>query len=267
MAEQEGDLLTTGTEGQPAAQGNPAPDGSGGSAATPVKDSPARPGWMDQLKGDLKDHDGLRKFESATDLAKSYVELEGKLGKAVTISEEPTAEELSRVRALLGVPGSAEKYDFSGVKLPEGFKFTEDYLKEYATFALSQGKTPAQANADLQRIAEKEHAAIKAVRQLIATQRSEAETKLRQDLGANYDATLKAANTLLQTYGDKEFTARLKDSGYVNDPGMVRFLGKIGLAVSEASAPRGGAAPKTPEYQGPYPFAAKIAEDRNKHYE
>jgi|GEM_PF-6727784 len=270
MSEQDEDLLTGGiSDEQPAEDtGNQDPAGPGESAVTPVEDgSKDRPGWMDQLSGDLKDSEALRKFKSTSDVAKSYIELEGKLGKAVTISEEPTEEELSRVRTLLGVPESEEGYDFSDIELPKGYSLAEGAIKDVAKFAKTNDLTVGQAKAVIKRIAEREHEAVRQVRQIVKEGREKAEARLRSDLGEGYDKHLKAANTVLATYGDKELMSSLKDSGFVNSPALTRFLGKVGLAVSESEAPRGGVKPVIPVKPTGFPVAAALAEKRKGLYD
>ncbi len=267
MSDREGDLLTDGiSEEQPAEAGNQQPEGSGESESTPGADSSERPGWMDQLKGDLKDSESLRKFPSATDLAKSYVELEGKLGKAVTVSEEPTEEELSRVRTLLGVPEKVEDYDFSDVKLPEGFKLTDGAAKDLAAFAHENNLSVPQAKSILGKIAARENEAVRQVRQVYQAKRSQAETQLRQDLGEDYDKVLKAGQNVLQEYADKDLINELKDTGFGNSPAMVKFLGNLGRAVSESEAPQGGQ-PQGGQSRTPFPFAAEVSKRRQSYYD
>jgi hypothetical protein len=265
MAE-EGDLLTGGTQAEPEGAGNQTPEGPGESESTPVSDGSERPGWMDQLKGDLKDSDSLRKFESASDLAKSYVELEGKLGNAVTLSEEPTEEELSRVRSLLGVPENEEGYDFSDVDLPEGFTLNDVAKEDLSKFAKSNDMTVTQAKAVLQRMADREAAAVKEARRVIKENREKAETALRKELGADYDKVLKGGQRLVQEYGDEELAQQLKETGFGNSPAMVKFLGNVSAAFSEAEAPRGDA-PDLKRDEGPFPVAARMAKNRTSNYE
>ncbi|MFH2073961.1 MAG: hypothetical protein ABIJ57_01250 [Pseudomonadota bacterium] len=267
---QESDLLTVETEQAPAeTEDNLLTEGSEESEATSVKEdgSKDRPGWMDQLSGDLKENKALYKFKSASDAVKSLVELEGKLGKSVTVSDEPTEEELSRLRTLLGVPDSPDGYTLKDVELPEGFKLTDGFVKDMANFAHENNLTVGQAKAYVKKMAAREHEAVRQVRQIIKEGRDKAETRLRQELGSDYDKHLKAANTLLKDYGDQELSGALKDSGFVNSPAMVRFLGKVGLAVSEAEAPRGTTPPRTPKPTGAFPGARQIAEERKSYYQ
>ena len=267
--EQSGDLLTGGIpDGQPTEEvGNQSAEaGSEGSEATSVIDSSERPGWMDQLKGDLKDNESLRRFKSVDEAANSYVELEGKLGTAVTISEEPTAEELSRVRTLLGVPESAEGYDFTAIELPEGVTFNEEATERIAKFAKDNDYSQSQAQSLMKREANREYEARRQVMSVTKEKREQSELKLRQDLGGDYDKTLKAAKSLLELYGDEELTSELKDTGFGNSPALIRALGKAGIDISEGSAPRGLAPPRGEKSEAAYPEAVKMGNERNPHY-
>ena len=263
----DGDLLTDGTSTeQPASGDNQSTGESGESGATPVSDDSNRPGWMDQLSGDLKVNKALYKFKSASDAVKSLVELEGKLGKSVTVSETPTEEELSRVRTLLGVPKDSEGYDFTDVELPEGFKLTDGAAKDLKEFAHENDMTVPQAKKLLAKLAARENEAVRQVRKLYQEKREKAEAKLRQDLGADYDKHYKASRTWLETYGDDELKAELKDTGFGNSPALIRALAKSGLAISEGQAPRGGPGPAQ-KTNAAFPVAAQLAAERTSNYD
>ena len=268
MAEQEDDLLTSGTETTTEEAGNPTPEGSGETLATPVvkESTKERPGWMDQLNGDQKDNEALYRFPSVNDAVNSLVELEGKLGKSVTLSDDPTEEELSRLHTALGVPENQDGYDFSDVELPKGIELTEAATEEWKTFAKENDMTVKAAKNLVAKSASREADVIKQVRQAFKTSRAESEKALRAELGANYDKTIKGSQRLVRDYGDEDMTRLLRDTGAGNAPAMIRFLGKISAAVSEGDAPRGEDRPKATARKTDFPGAERAAKKYQNNY-
>lgn len=271
MAEQEGDLLTGGLETKPTVEtGNPAPDKSGDDNTPPVTDdSKNQKGLKGMLSSALKEEKRLDRFagDAPVDkLAQSFLELEDRLGRSVVISEEPTDEELSRVRSLLGVPESQDEYDFSDVEMPDGVTLTEGAIASLQKTAKENNLSQSQANALVKSAANREYEAVRQVRQLVKNNRENAEAELRQDLGADYEPNLKAAQSLLSTYGTDGLKKEMQEAGYGNSPHLIRFLGKIGMAVSEGTAPRSETPPRKDGKATAFPGARSAAEKYKSYY-
>jgi hypothetical protein len=271
MSDQQGDLLT-GEPNQPVGDaGNQDAEGPGDAGTPPVTDdSKNQKGLKGMLSSEaLKNDERLDRFvgDGPVDkLAQSFLELEDKLGRAVTISDEPTDEELSRLRTLLGVPENVDGYDFSDVELPEGFKLTDGAAEDLKAFAKENDMSVTQAKKLLSKLAARENEAVRQVRQLYKEKRESAEAKLRQDLGEDYDKHVKAGKTWLERYGDDELKAELKDTGFGNSPALVRALGKAGLEIGEGQAPRGFPIDTTAQPEEGFPVAAAIAKSRATNY-
>ena len=272
--EQDGDLLTDDPgETSFSEADNQDSGGSGGlvdDASSVADDSKEQPvGWKGQLSEDLRGEKGLDKFNgkgAINKLASAYLEANERLGHSVTLSEEPTEEELSRVHALLGRPESQDGYDFSAVEIPEGRSITDTQMAELKRLAFKSGLNNDQAREMIQDSLARETNAIKDIRRVMKKQRVEAETELRSDLGDDYDKHLKAGKRFLQKYGDAALTKELKDTGFGSSPALVRALGKAGLDISEDSAVRGETPPSSPKTAHAFPVAAKMAEEKNKYY-
>ena len=274
MAEQETDLLTGGREAAPTGDtGNPNPDtGTGDVLTTPPATDDSKTnqkGLKGMLSSALKDEGRLDRFNGdapVDKLAQSFLELEDRLGRSVVISEEPTDEELSRVRSLMGVPESQDEYDFTDVEMPDGVTLTEDAAEVLKQVAHDNGLSKSQAKALVSASAQREAEAIRQVRQAAKNNRDNAEAELRQELGSDYEPHLKAAQRLLTDYGDEKLTKELQLSGAGNGPALIRFLGKVGIATSEGNAPRSEAKPETVvKGSTSFPGAAR-AEKKYKSY-
>ena len=77
------------------------------------------PAWFSQLHGDILNNkdatEKLVKFGKISDLAQSYLELEGKLGNTlVKPGKEASNEEINAFYKALGKPETAEKYSIEG---------------------------------------------------------------------------------------------------------------------------------------------------------
>jgi hypothetical protein len=261
MAEQDGDLLTDGTDTEPTEdtdnQQNAGPEGSD---ATSVETDGAkqRPGWMDQLAGDLKNNETLYRFKSANDAVKSLLEAEGKLGRSVTISEKPTAEELSRLYALLGRPESPDKYDFAEVKLPEGVTVPKKAEEELRRIAHENGLTNAQASKLIEWNARRETEAVRQVQAIIKQSKEEATAALKEKHGEDFPKLINAAQQLVATKGTDGLKTKLKTTNWGNDPDFVEFVGTLALERREGNAPDTETPPDPEPKETAFPVAASI---------
>ncbi len=263
---QEGDLLTDGLdESSTDTTDNQDPAGTGGpgTAASDTDDSKDPPkGWKGQLSEALQGEDRLDKFngKGAIDkLASAYLQAEERLGRSVSLSEEPTDEELSRVRTLMGCPENKEGYDFSDVELPEEYKLGEEGSAALKAFAYEHGLTQSQAKAQVAYTAKRERDAIAQVRRVFKQHRETSEKALREELGEGFDKNLKAGQRVLQNYGDPVLIKELKETGFGNSPAMIKFLGKLGSAVSEDSSLQNDGPPAPKKGNTAFPVAEQIA--------
>lgn len=77
--------------------------------ASVADDQPPQKPFLDQVNEDLRKP--LSKFDSFNDLGSAYLELEGKLGKSITLpGEDATEEEKASFYEKMGVPKSAKGY-------------------------------------------------------------------------------------------------------------------------------------------------------------
>lgn len=274
--EQEGDLLTGGQETPPTdTADNQDPGGSGGlvddASSVEEDDSKDQPvGWKGQLSEDLRGEKGLDKFNgkgAINKLATAYLELDERLGRSVTLSKEPTEEELSRVHVLLGRPENQDGYDFFGIELPETVKVTDTQMAELKRIAFKSGLSNDQARSMIESSVTRETNAIKDIRRVMKQQKQDADTQLRSDLGKDYDKHLKAGKRFLKVYGNDALTKELQDTGFGNSAALIRALGKAGLDISEDNALRGGTPPTPSKTEHAFPLAAEIQEAGNRYYE
>jgi hypothetical protein len=193
--------------------------------------------WRAGLPEELRDAAALKKFNDPGALAKSYVELEKKIGqRGVTVPGEGAApEEIAAYRKALGVP---EKPDGYGLKVPEGVPehaWNEASGTLLSNWAHDLALTPAQAQGLAERYAKM--VADHAQQEAVAT-----EEALRGEWGALYDRKVAAAARATKELLGPEAAAVLAEAGLSNNVHLLRALNRIGEAISphDGSAGMGG---------------------------
>lgn len=195
--------------------------------AAPTEAPPA-PEWLATLPEDLRAKPSLAKFQEPAALAKSYVELEGLVGRkgAIPPKDGDPPEVAAAFRAALGVPEAPEGYD---LKLGEGIPaevWNDGTAAVLRGWAHEAGLTPKQA----QVIAER-YAGMLATHAQAAHEETQA--ALRQEWGPAYDRKVAAGNAALRQFFDEAGITALKASGALNDPAVVRGLVQAGEAIGD----------------------------------
>ena len=187
----------------------------------------------------------LGKFNDVAALEKSYVELEGKLGRSIEIPKDSTdSEQWNRVYDRLGRPKTADEYELAVLE-DEGLRKTlaEAGIKEGANKAQLKGIASAlKAYNDSRETARKEAAIAKY---------NDAESKLKAKHGEKYtDVTAKAVKAFDKMFqGKEDLLKRLRDAGFDNDPDMVESFADFYSVIAPDENPlnddKGGASKKT----------------------
>jgi len=201
--------------------------------------------WVEDLDESLKGSKSLQKFSDEnwkSSLAKSYVELEQKLGGSVAIPKADASPEewdkyFSKVR-----PESPDKYNLGTV---EGFE-DKDFEAKFKADAHKAGLTDKQAAAVYSRFATLEVEAAKAMQARRSAYFAEQKSSLEKSWGAKYADNMKSASRAIQAFGgDLDIVGELKALGADNSAKMWQFLAKIGAEIGEDTLPEN--TPKSPK--------------------
>jgi len=239
------DLLTEG--GNPDGAGaDPGKAGQGTDTGTDQGEGEKTfPTWMGQLTGDLQKSESLTKFKNISELGKAYGELEGRLGKSITIpGEDSTDEERANFFAKLGRPENADGYELQfGENIPEYMKkaFQADE-KEFRELMFKSGFSGDQAKAMHGYIQDKLLDGQKLEAMFRQKQYNDGTTALKESWGADFGKNLNISQMALQRFADIESIQFLKESGLGNHPGVIKMMYKIGQAISEDTFVDGGEA-------------------------
>ena len=260
---QDKELLTgaTGNPAQaPAGGGNLSPGGSEASILTEKSVASGEqsgqgqglvtPALHKQFPKELQGHPSLMPFDTAGKLANAYIESQKKMGSSVQVpgdeaTEEERAQFLEKVGRYFGRPKAQDDYRFEGVEVPAGvnLEVVDGALSDYAKQAFALGLSQNQAN-ELQKwmrrtTGQMASALVKRESQRFDSEVREAEKKLRDTWGGDYDKNKELANRAFTQFASPEFVEFCKKSGLAHHPGMREIFAKIGAATSEGTMPRG----------------------------
>lgn len=164
----------------------------------------------------------LAKFSGengVSQLAQSYMEMEKRAGRSVSIPESADDEAWDRLMARLGTPATPNEYLY-----PEGVD--ADSYPDLTGLAGAASMTQRQFKA----FAEKFVADAESDRARQAAEAAAEEDSIREQYGAGYDSALARAARAARQYGAVE--------GWETDPKLFSILEKVGARMT-GSAPQG----------------------------
>ena len=181
------------------------------------------------LTANTEEADGnVQQTDSSPETTEAVTEAaESKASDAV----EPEGKEEAEVAS---APESYEVFD-----LPDDFDMNEDTLGEYHTFAKENNLTQEQAQRGVDMVAQMKQAEMN---QWVEQQKSWVDTA-KQDAeygGDKFEENIAVAVKARDSFGTSEFNEMLDSSGLGNHPEMIRFLNRVGKAISEDSVVVGG---------------------------
>lgn len=175
------------------------------------------------------------KYKTVGELAKGYENANKLIGaKGVILpGENAQPEEYEKFYNSLGRPEKPEGYKFSPVEgLHPGVKITPEVDKYISGMMHKNGIPQRQADA-----LRKDLLGVLSISQTkqdekLNASRHEAETKLRNEWGSEYDANLAKAKAVMLKLGGEDMVSYANE-GPGNDPRLIKFLGMIGKKMSE----------------------------------
>lgn len=208
----------------------PVNNGENGEGTKEKSQITENPKWMAQLdKESLEDADlvkQLGKFQKLGDLAKSYANLEKKLGNSVNIpGENATAEELRAFYSKLGVPVNAD-----------GYSIKDEKAGAFREIAFNNNLTDSQAKAIYEGLAQMGQRAVEASQEQMAKLAAESDRQLHEEWGQEYQKNLEFLKRGVAAYGGNSLGAKLKASGLLFDADVVKMFVSIGKANAESTS-------------------------------
>lgn len=219
--------------------GTPAP---GAPAPTPTPTpAPAISDWRASLPPEIQKLPSLEKFKDPGSLARSYVELQSKLGaKGVLLPKEGDAADKARFYSELGRPESADKYDLSKIEERSKEWWPKDRESEFLKFAWESGFSNEHTQAALSWFAKGMAADRAQLEQATSARHEKTMGELKQKWGAAFDEKLKAVGRLFTSAAggpDKAAeieSIELADGSVLGDhPVIVEMFSKLSELIRE----------------------------------
>lgn len=181
--------------------------------------------WRASLSDDLKRAPSLQSLKSVEDLAKSFVNAQGVIGRRM---EDLTPEQIGTFYNKLGRPEKAEGYEFTDLDKTDN-KLVDWFRKTAHEAGVS--KQAAGKLFDAYRQMETERTQFD---QAVTTTRMADEMKaLETEFGPAYDERVELANRALKDFGGDELVSFLKEKGLQNNPSLVKAFAKAGMMLAE----------------------------------
>ena len=135
--------------------------------------------------------------------------------------------------AELGLPPTPGDYKLTRPELPDGIAYDEALEKAALPVAHKLGLMPGQVQGLIDFIAAHRVAETKAALQTMQSHMAQAEETLRGEWGGNYEKQLSLAARAAKRFGGEDLIGALNESGFGNNPHLVRAFAKIAGLVAE----------------------------------
>jgi len=210
--------------------------------------------WHEGLGMDptISSHASLEKFKDINGLAKSYIELESKLGANIVNIPDKDAkpEKWDAFYNAIGRPEKAEGYETASTEgLHQSLIPKPEQVAEFKKFAHSIGLTKAQALALDKWNNDRSAGILKQSEEANQQSINDTLTKLRAEWGGQYDDKLNRVLKIVEKHGSPELSRALEKDKLGNNPHLLKFLDVLTSKLGEDSlGDRGsGSLTMTPE--------------------
>ena len=221
--------------------------GGGAGAGSGHEDSrnlPVMPQWGSNLPDEITGNEAARnilsqhpddnaKIEVPLGLIKSYIDAKRAVSGMVTIpGESATAEQKASFNKKIGVPDKADDYS---LKVPDGAPeglFKDDQITAFRNDAHELGVPKGKAEELFNRFAGRQVEAFKGIETANNQGLQQRLDTLKTDLGNEYDATVKVADSAA-AFASPAMFDKIQKAGLSADPDIIKGFAKIGKALGE----------------------------------
>lgn len=201
------------------------------------------PAWTSQLSKEISDNADtmkqLAKFNNISDLAKSYAELEGKIGASIIKpGKDAKAEEISAFYEKLGKP-----------KDVNGYSLQDENAADLKQLAFDNNLTDEQLKGIYEGL---KNAGLKTVEDMNAARQQmlkETDEALHKEYGAKYSEKIALIQRGIQKYGGVELGKMLDNAGLLYHPAVVKLFIQLGEQSAEAGSTSRGAGGGNDDYK------------------
>ena len=158
---------------------------------------------------------------------------------AATETTESTESDAAETEGQEETEAAGAPEEYATFDLPNDFDMNQDTLAEYHAWSKENNLTQEQAQKGVDMVAQMKQAEMDA---WVQQQKSWVEdAKADAEFGNDkFDESISIAVKARDSFGTSEFNEMLDSSGLGNHPEMIRFLHRVGKAISENSVVVGG---------------------------
>ena len=190
--------------------------------------------WCEQLPPEIRSNADmaakLAKFAKVGDMAKAFLELEGKASGVVIPGKDAAAEAVTEFWEKAGKPKTAEGYAFAKDKEQDGAVF--------AQAAFNANLTAAQADAMFKSLNAMGAQRLQAAQQLQSQQVKETAATLTAEFGSRYQEKMELLTRGLAEAGPN-VAALLGQAGLAGNPEIIKAFIAFGEMTAESGSVRG----------------------------
>ena len=186
--------------------------------------APEPPKWVHQLAGDLKGNEQVTKHQNMNDLVKDYLSYAERADRLVELPGDDADEQVRAAFLDKLRPASPDDYPLEKPEFPDGMEYNAEFEAAFRAKMYELGLTPQQARemyAFQLQDAINEH-------QSGRQEQAEAINALKKQWGDQFDGNVAEVQTAFKTIagkvGDPQLAQRMVESGYGNDPDMLKMF-------------------------------------------
>jgi hypothetical protein len=187
--------------------------------------------WTTGFPDDLKSFVTAKGARSAADLATAFAKADTDAAALIPPPKDGFWDDAARAK--LGIPAKPEEYKLTRPKLPDGMPYDEALEAAALPIAHKLGLTPPQLQGLVDFIAIHRAGETEQVLGAWQAETEAASEALRKEWGANYDRQLSLAARTAKRVGGDELMTALNDSGFGNNPHLVRAFAKVAGLIGE----------------------------------
>lgn len=193
--------------------------------ATPGASEEVLKWFGDDLPEELKKSPTMKKFKTVEDLAKSYLNAQGLLGKKL---QDMGPDELKSIYGkMANVPADAEGYKVD-------VEMDPDTLKLFKQTAHEMMLSPEQAKLFIEKFAGINNEAALAQKIQMEQAMQNAENTLRKDWGKGMEYNLKLAEKAIKEFGGEQLAKDVEALGLGNNVNLIKAFAKVGENLLES---------------------------------
>lgn len=198
--------------------------------------------WTTQLPPELKAVVEAKGYKQPSDVLTAYVAAEKMIGADKIVAPKDGVFTDPATRAKLGIPEKADGYKVQRPELPAGIPYDEKFEAKMLPVAHALGLTPQQVNGLVKAITDDRLAGLTELASGRVASEQETANALKTEWGKAYDVNLQNAARAARFAGGDELIKALDESGFGNNPHLIRAMSKIGRMLGEDTLKTGQAA-------------------------